>query len=47
VARFFRVLEIERVDLEQREIAFAFLGAADMTVDGIAGAQAEAADLRG
>ena len=36
-----------RVDLEQREIALAFLRAADVAVDGVAGAQAEAADLRG
>ncbi len=47
VARLFRVLEIERVDLEQRKVAFAFLRAADMTVDGIARAQAETPDLRG
>ena len=47
VARLLGILEIERVDLEQRKVAFAFLGAADMAVDGVAGAQAEAADLRG
>ena len=47
VARLFGVLEIERVDLEQREIALALFGAADVAVDGVAGAQAEAADLRG
>ena len=47
VADLFRVLEIDRVDLEQREIALALLGAADHALDGVAGAQAEAADLRG
>ena len=47
VARLLGVLEIERVDLEQGEIALALLRAADMAVDGVAGAQAEAADLRG
>ena len=40
------ILEIDRVDLEQREIALALLGAADLPFDGIAGAQAEAANLR-
>ena len=47
VAGLLGVLEIDGVDLEQREIALAFLGAADVAVDGVAGAQAEAADLRG
>ena len=47
MARLFRIFEIERIDLEQREVALAFLRAADVAVDGIAGAQAEAADLRG
>ena len=46
VLGFLRVLEIERIDLEQRKIAFALLGAANVTLDGIAGAKAEAADLR-
>src|SRR5579862_10340 len=46
MAGLFRILEIERVDLEQGKIALAFLGAADMAVDSIAGAQAETADLR-
>ena len=46
VARLLRVLEIERVDLEQSEIALAFFRAADVAVDGVAGAQAEAPDLR-
>ncbi|GCC49017.1 hypothetical protein chiPu_0033059, partial [Chiloscyllium punctatum] len=46
VLRLFRVFEIERVDLQQREIAFAFLRAADVAFDRVAGAQAETADLR-
>ncbi len=37
--------EIDVVDLEQREIALAVLGRADLALDGIAGAQAEAAHL--
>ena len=47
VTGLFGVFEIQRIDLEQREVALAFLGAANVAVDGIAGAQAEAADLRG
>ena len=47
VARLLRVFEIDRVDLEQREVALAFFRRADMAFDGVAGAQAEAADLRG
>jgi hypothetical protein len=47
VARLVGVLEIDRIDLEQREVALAVLGRADMPVDGVAGAQSEAADLRG
>ena len=46
-ADLLRVLEIDRVDLEQGEIALALLGAADLALDRVAGAQAEAADLRG
>ncbi len=46
VARLLGVLEIDRVDLEQREVALAFLRRADFAFDGVAGAQAEAADLR-
>ena len=42
-----RVLEIDRVDLEQREIALAFLRAPDRALDRVAGLQREAADLRG
>ena len=47
VARLVRVLEIDRVDLQQREVALAFFRRTDMAFDGVAGAQAEAADLRG
>ena len=47
VLGLFRVFEIQRVDLEQREIAFAFFRAANMAFDGVAGAKPEAADLRG
>ena len=39
------VFEVDRVDLEQREIALAVLGSADRSVDRVAGAQREAADL--
>ena len=45
VTDLFRVLEIDRVDLEQGEIALALFRAADQPLDGIAGAKAEAADL--
>ena len=41
------VLEIDGGDLQQGEIALAFLGGADRAFDGVAGAKAEAADLRG
>ena len=42
---FFRVLEIDRINLKQREITLAFLGAADQAFHGVAGAQAETANL--
>ena len=45
VARLLGILEIDRVDLEQREIALAFLRGADVAFDGVAGAQTETADL--
>jgi len=47
VARLLRVFEVDRVDLEQREITFTFLRRADVAFDRVAGAQAESADLRG
>ncbi len=47
VARFLGRLEVDGVDFDQREVALAFLGRADLAGDGVAGAQVEAADLRG
>jgi len=41
------VLEIDRGHFQQGEIAFAFLGRPDRAFGGVAGAQAEAADLGG
>jgi hypothetical protein len=41
------LLEIDGVDLEQGEVALAFLGRADLALDSVAGAQAEAAYLAG
>jgi hypothetical protein len=46
VLGLFRILEIQRVDLEKSEVALAFLGAANMAFDGVAGAKTETADLR-
>ncbi len=46
VALLVGVLEIDGVDLEQGEIALAVLRAPDLAFDGVAGAEAEAADLR-
>ena len=40
-------LAVDLVDLDQGEIAFAILRGADLAVDGVAGMQVEAADLRG
>jgi hypothetical protein len=47
VARFLGRLEVDGVDFDEREVALAFLGRADLAGDGVAGAQIEAADLRG
>jgi hypothetical protein len=47
VARFLGRLEVDRVHLDQREVALAFLGRANLAGDRVAGAQIEAADLRG
>src|ERR1700730_10269240 len=47
VARLVRILEIDRVDFEERKITLAVLGRADVAVDGVAGTQAKPADLRG
>ena len=40
-------VEVDVVDLEQRKVALAVLGRADLAGDGVAGAQGEAADLAG
>ncbi len=40
------LFEVDRLHLQQREVALAFLGRADLSFDGIACAQAEAPDLR-
>ena len=45
VARFLGRLEIDGVNLDEREIPLAFLGRADLAGDGVAGAQIEAPDL--
>ena len=42
----FRILEIDRIDLEQREIAFVLLWTADNAFDRVACAQTKFADLR-
>ena len=46
VAELLGRVEVDRLDLEQREVALAVLGRADLSADRVAGAQAEAADLR-
>ena len=46
VARDFGILEIDRFDFNQGEVALAVLGRADLAGDGVAGAQIEFADLR-
>ena len=45
VARALRRIEVDRVDLEQREVALALLRRPDLAVDDVAGAQPEAPDL--
>ena len=40
-------LEVDRLDLDQREVAFAFFRRADLAGDGVAGVQVELADLGG
>ncbi len=47
VTRLLRILEVDCVAFQQREIAFALFRAANHPFDRVAGAQAEAADLRG
>ena len=45
VADVLGVLEVDLVDLDQGEVALALARRADAAVDGVAGAQAEPADL--
>ena len=40
-------LEVDRVHLDEGEVALVLLGRADLAADGVAGAQVELADLRG
>ena len=46
VARLVRILEVDRIDLEKREVALAFLRASDLAFDGVTGTQRKAPDLR-
>jgi len=46
VLRLVGRLEVDRLDLEEREVALAFLRRADLAFDGIARTQVEAPDLR-
>src|SRR5919107_189110 len=46
VARVAGGLEVDGLDLDEREVALALLGRADLARDGVAGAQVELADLR-
>jgi hypothetical protein len=45
VLRGLGLLEVDRLDLEQREVALRLLGGPDLTGDRVARPQAEAADL--
>ena len=45
-ARDFRVFEVDRFDLDEREVALAILGRANLAGNGIAGAEVELANLR-
>jgi 3-hydroxyisobutyrate dehydrogenase len=47
VAQLLGVVEVDLVDLRHGEVALAVLGCADLAFHGVAGAQAEAADLLG
>src|SRR5690606_38293676 len=47
LARCFRRIEIDGVDLEERKVAFAILRRPDLTFDRVAGAQIETAYLAG
>jgi hypothetical protein len=46
VARLLGRLEVDRLDLDQREVALAFLRRPDLARHGVAGVQVELADLR-
>ncbi len=46
IAGFLRRFKVDRVHLDQREVAFAFFGRTNLSADRVAGAQIEAADLR-
>ncbi len=46
VARLFGRFEVDRFDLDQREILFAFMRRTNLAADGVAGLQIELADLR-
>ena len=46
VARLVGRLEVDRFDLDQREVPLPFLGRPDLARDGVAGLQVELADLR-
>ncbi len=46
IAGNFGIFEVDGFDLDQREVAFAVLGRANLAGDGVAGAQVEFADLR-
>ena len=46
VARLLGRLEVDRLDLDQREVALPFLRRPDLARDGVAGLQIELADLR-
>src|SRR5262252_1858576 len=45
VTGLLRIFEIDRIDLEQGEIALSFFRRANMSLDGVAGAQTETANL--
>ena len=47
VARFLGRLKVDGLDLDQREILFAFVRGPHLAADGVAGFQIELADLRG
>ena len=47
VSCFLRWLEVDRIDFDQREIAFAFFRRSDLARNGVSGTKIEAANLRG